>query len=625
MMGRMTRRAAAAGAASTIGVATALVGLGAEAADAQMPAGWHVLVYTVNDSSSDLPLGVDLDEMVNASRSGVGFTVYVDSSEAASPLYASTHVPTTGEAIVVEISGGTATVTQRLGELDSGSPETLGWFIAETLAANPDEHTALVVWDHGLGWHGIAFDENVTASGATSAPSYLDSAELAAAVDSGLAAAGQDQLDLLILDACLMANFEVVSEASGIAGHLISSEELVPGLGLDYDAFTAFSDPAAEVTTIFDRLADGFVNDITAQAPADADMITLSLIDLAHAPALDMAMGGFTTAAAADVTSHPEVYLHAANAGFKYGNTGDYWPGFLDLGEYLARLEGVGGNVLAARDGLLSALDAAVVDQIGSASYADATGLTVYFPIEPREYNFSYDDQPTAQMWRPFLSSFYDAQAQLVLQTDVGFVSEALTVVPIEDGQYRVDAPVTANFTGTVELLAALPDSSGGLNFFEADSGTVLGGRATAVLYPAWTTISDGINTAVPFTRYVLEDDGWHGYSQFTLQRPDGSIANLNWDRGETNTGPFTLIAPNGTIVGYTPAAGDLAYPIVMIQAADGQPERRATATALDLNQPWTVTDDPIATGTQVYVELRLKDAAGVVVDSLSQYVAVGP
>ena len=467
MTGQQPRRATAAAVALSLGAATALAGVGAEVADAQVPPGWHVLVYTVNDSSSDLPLGVDLDEMVNASRSGVDFTVYVDSSEAAAPLYASAHVPATGEAIVVEISDGAATVTERLGELDSGSPDTLGWFVAETLAAHRDERTALVVWDHGLGWQGIAFDENVTAAGATSAPTYLDSAELASAVEAGLAAAGREQLDLLILDACLMANFEVVSEAHGIARHLISSEELVPGLGLDYDAFAAFADPAAEATTIFDRLAEGFVNDITTQAPSDADMITLSLIDLAQAPALDVAMTAFTTAAAADVTTNRQPYLQAANDGLRYGDTGDYWPGFLDLGEYLKRLGGVGGNVVEARDNLLTALDAAVVDQVGSASYGDATGLTVYFPLEPREYNARYDEQPTAQMWRPFLSSFYDAQAQVVLQTDIGFVSETLTVAPIEDGQFQIDAPVTANFSGTVELFAALPDASGGLNYFE--------------------------------------------------------------------------------------------------------------------------------------------------------------
>lgn len=621
-MNGLLARAARATTASAIGAAAIFGGLAAATVDAQVAA-WHVLVYTVNDSSSDLPLGLDIDEMVNASRSGVSFTVYVDSSTASSSFFESRYVPNTDEAVIVEISGGTATVTQRLGELDSGSPDTLGWFAAQALQAHPAERTAFVIWDHGLGWQGIAFDEDVTMSGPSRRPSYLDAAELGSALEAGLKSAGREQFDLLVLDACLMANYEVVSETHGTAGHLIASEELVPGLGLDYDAFDVFADPAATVTTIFDRLAAGFVADVEAEAPNQADMMTLSLIDLSQAPALDAAMTSFAQAAAVDVATDPSGYLQAAAAGFRYGDTGGYWPGFLDLGEYLGRLAGLDGAVLAARDGVLVTLDAMVVDQIGSPSYAAATGLTVYFPIEPREYDSSYDQQPTAQLWRPFLSSFYDAQAQVVVAADIGYTSEALSIVPLGDGRYTVDAPVTANFAGTVELLAALPDAAGQLNYFETDSGSIVNGRATAVLYPLLTTVSDGVVSAVPFSRYLLEGDEWHGYSQFTLQRADGSIANLNWARDETNTGPFTIIDPSGTVIGYTPATGDLAYPIVMVQAAGGQPERRATAPALDPTRAWTVADEPIPAGTQVYVELQLEDAAGTVVDSLSGYLTV--
>ena len=124
-------------------------------------------------------------------------------------------------------------------------------------------------------------------------------------------------------------------------------------------------------------------------------------------------------------------------------------------------------------------------------------------------------------MWRPFLSAFYEAQAEVVLQSDIGFVGESLSVESIGDGQYTIAGPITANFPGTIELLAALPDASGQLNYFETDSGSVVDGRAAAVLYPSLTTVSDGSTSAVPFTRYVREDDGWHGYSQFTLQRAD--------------------------------------------------------------------------------------------------------
>ncbi len=71
-MWKFDRRLAATGVATAITAASSLVGVAAlssGSAGAQAVPGWHVLVYAVNDSSSDLPLGLDLDEMINASRS----------------------------------------------------------------------------------------------------------------------------------------------------------------------------------------------------------------------------------------------------------------------------------------------------------------------------------------------------------------------------------------------------------------------------------------------------------------------------------------------------------------------------------------------------------------------------
>lgn len=618
------------GAAAVLGTAISAVAAAvpwSDVADAQLVPGWHTLVYTVNDSTSDLPLGTDIDEMVAASRSGATFTVYIDSSEAT--WSTSQAVPNTGDAIVVEIAGGAATVVQQLGEADSGSPDTLAWFIADSLSRHQTENIGLVIWDHGLGWRGIAFDEDVTNDGATRNTTYIDAAELGHAMETGLAAAGRDAFDLLTLDACLMATYEIVAETSSAARYLISSEELVPGLGLNYESFATFAtDPTADVATTFGALADGFLADIREEAPSQADMTTLSLIDLAQAPALGNALNAFSAAAAVDVTNNAATYLDAAGTGWQYGTSGGFWPGFLDLGEFLHGLDGVGPEALAARDALLASLDAAVIAQVGSPTYAEATGMTVYFPIEPREYSPSYEQQPTSQAWRPFLSAFYDAQAQVVLNSDIGFTAEAISVshpIGAPDGWYLLDAPVTPNFTGSVELLAARPDSAGNLTFFELDSGSVEGGRAAVNLLPTLTTISDGVNSAVPFTRYVSTTTGSHGYSEFTLQRADGTIANLNWDRTvDAASGPFTILDPAGTVVGYAPQPGDLAYPIVMIQRPGQPPTREATAPALDLSRPWTVTDVPIPDGQPVYIQLRLTDAAGNVVDSLDGYLTVG-
>ena len=135
--------------------------------DAAAPPGsWHVYVYIVNDSEGQLPYGQDIDEMLIASQtSGIDFTVYLDSSETAGPMLDRTRCRTRTTRLVIEITDGALTVTQSLGELDSGHPDTLAWFLAQGLLAHPNEKAALVVWDHGAGWRGVGFDEDVTATG----------------------------------------------------------------------------------------------------------------------------------------------------------------------------------------------------------------------------------------------------------------------------------------------------------------------------------------------------------------------------------------------------------------------------------------------------------------------------
>ncbi|CAN5549089.1 hypothetical protein BH24ACT5_BH24ACT5_05240 [soil metagenome] len=615
--------------ASAVGAIGGTAAVAPAAASAQSTSNWHIVVYTVNDSSGDLPLGLDIDEMIEASRSGVSFTVFVDGSSASDPVFASSSVPTVDEAMVIEIAGGAANISQRLGEVDSGSPDTLGWFIAEALVAHPSPNAALVVWDHGSGWQGIGFDEDYSSTGQGRRTSAIDAAELGTAMAAGLAAAGRQQFDLVTLDACLMANYDVLSAVSPSAHFLLSSEELVSGVGLNYDAFSVLADPAAAdpvtgMSTIFDAVMEGFQADILEYVPSDADMMTWSLVDLTLTPTIDSTLAEFTRVASIDVAANPEPYLTAAGAGLRYGDSGDWWPGFLDLGEFLGRLSGVSPEVSAAAGQLLAAIDSAVLHDFDSESYASATGLTVYFPTEPRDYFPEYAQQPSSQAWQPFLSAFYDAQAAEVTASDVGYLTEMFTVTAAGDGNYVVEASVTNDFNGSIHLLLARPAVDGSLNFFRTDSGEVINGAATALARPTFTMVSDGTNSAAPFTRNVREEDGWHRYSLFTLQHADGTLDNLNWDRSEQDSGPLTVISPNGTIIGYTPAAGDLAYPIVMAQQPGAQPERAATAPALDPTVPWTVTDEPLPAESPLYLELQMRDAAGNVVDSLSGYIQVG-
>jgi hypothetical protein len=616
----LRRVAAALSATLALGAAIGLGG-GVDAAPPAAGPGWHVLVYAVDDSASDLPLGWDLDEMVEASRSGISFTVYADSSDHS--VYPSSessdYVPLSAQAVVIEIAAGAATITDELGELDSGSPDTLAWFVATGLQRHPTDRAALVVWDHGDGWRAIGVDKNVTADGRPTMSSALDASELGRATAAGLAAAGRSRFDLLILDACLMANVDVASQTTGVAGYLIASEELAPDVGLNYEAFSIFAtNPGADAGAIFDALAAGY----EAGAVSSQNDLTLSLTDLSRAPALDQAVAAFAQAAAADVVADPAPYRAAAGSSLRYGVYEGHWYGYLDLGQYLGLLTDVDPAVAAARDALLAALDAAVIDTLAGSNYVTSTGLTMFLPEAQDD---EYEAFPTAQLWRPFLDALYGVATQAV-PANAGFAADALTAQVRPEGGYVIEAAVTDGFAGSVQLLAALPDSAGNLSFFAATSGDVIAGRATAALLPTLTTISDGTAAAVPFTRFVTQGGVAHEYSQFLLQRQDGSTANLNWDRlTDAASGPFTVVDPYGTVNGYTPMSGDLAYPIVMIQRPGADdPVREATAPALDLALPWTVADAPLVTGQQVFVELQLLDAAGAVVDSLNGYVTIG-
>ena len=111
-------------------------------------------------------------------------------------------------------------------------------------------------------------------------------------------------------------------------------------------------------------------------------------------------------------------------------------------------------GVVELRGLLVTAL---VGQRNGTPVFDSATGMTIYFPNEPRDFDSDFEALATAGPWMPFLEAFYNDQAGVVLQTDVGFAAETLTVAPDVDepGWYQISVPVTANFVGSVQLVAA--------------------------------------------------------------------------------------------------------------------------------------------------------------------------
>ena len=152
------------------------------------------------------------------------------------------------------------------------APETLADFIRWGVQTRPAQKYALVLWDHGGGSRtGLFVDELFDGE-------VMELDELAQGLEGG-----GTHLDVLIIDACMMANLETAQAVAPYADYMVASEEVVAGYGGAYTAWLnyLYLDPQTG-SRQFARI----VCDAVQRKYADlgneraSNMLTCSVIDL---------------------------------------------------------------------------------------------------------------------------------------------------------------------------------------------------------------------------------------------------------------------------------------------------------------------------------------------------------
>lgn len=232
------------------------------------------MVYMAGNNSLSDAAGVDLDEMRTVgSTKDVQVCTFVKLADGS------------GARRLIVTRGGAGEQAEKLGDVDSGDPQTVVNFVRWAVAAAPAERYALVLWNHGGGWRAsdlLQLYSEVRGAGAAksrdglseinvragqgvgrslfsttvkqvlSLPTRaqrdicfddgtghsLDTVELGRICQLLKTELGQP-LDLLGMDACLMSNLEVAYQVRGSVDHIVGSEDLEPGAGWPYQTILA--------------------------------------------------------------------------------------------------------------------------------------------------------------------------------------------------------------------------------------------------------------------------------------------------------------------------------------------------------------------------------------------------
>lgn len=370
------------------------------------------MVYLAGDNSLSPNAFVDIDELRRAgSTEAVNVVVMHDSLYEAPTRYR------------VE-QGGAGELPESLPELDTGDGQTLVEFVGWASERWPARRYALILWSHGSGWDqaelaNIAraaappdFDISETAHRGESplrrtffrstlrriaelptrrqravcvddgSGHSLDTVELGRAMAQIAANLGRP-LDLLGMDACLMANLEVVYEIRSSVRVLVASEAPEPDSGWPYEAVLALFNraPAAESVAIAGGIVGAFGD--AADAQRDKRSSTLVALDLAQVDALAAEADALAETLLAGIPAARQT-LWAAHA-----KTARFWGDTLaDLGQLCERLK-------IRADAPLKAAAAALRQRLapGGAitaafargkNVAGVGGLSIYLPV-PRK------------------------------------------------------------------------------------------------------------------------------------------------------------------------------------------------------------------------------------------------
>ncbi len=454
-------------------------------------ADWTVLVYMAADNNLEQAALLDMNEMEAAGSSEqVNVLVQIDRAVGESAEQGdwtdTRRYRIVGDADPFLI---TAEPLLTLGEQNMGDPAVLADFIRWGVQNYPANQYALVLWNHGAGWQGVAFDNDAAEFEANDNLSLAD-------VAGALAEAGVDQLDIIGFDACLMGQLDVFNVLRPYAHIAVASEELTPGLGWNYESLlrSLYARPQMDGRELAAQMVEGFISHYTAVA--NEDFVTMSAVDLAQLPALTYSVEqlaaalaqepAFVASAIGDARSGAESFARV------YPEEVDQYAA-VDLHHFAHILAQRSPDeaVRLAAEGVMTAVNQAVITSAHGPGFKNSQGVAVYFPRRADFYNADYSSVTQLPNWDAFLQSYHQVGQAALTPPTLTLHNKLNAVVGVQDPAF-IGFQVAGRDIEAVRLLVTQNGADGRRRLVEYDN-----------LIPEPTHLPDG-------TQIVEWRDGVH-------------------------------------------------------------------------------------------------------------------
>ncbi|MEM7125686.1 MAG: clostripain-related cysteine peptidase [Chloroflexota bacterium] len=337
---------------------------------------------------------------------------------------------------------------------DLGSPATLASFIVKQIQEYPAERVILSLVGHGGGWSpnrlagqprpivgqsddelgGLLWDFH-SIPGADTGHS-ISTTDLGDALDEVRIAIGEQPIDLLYLDACLMGMWEVAYEVKDNVQYLLASESW-SWTSFQYKEHLSAVKAGVSIEEIGTSWAQ---NEVTFLEENFETAYTYSLVDLSL---MDELGSKIDTLAQQLIETLPDsrnqiASVFAETDRFDSSQDKDYvidgLDNYADLGHFtqvLASKFPANADLLSAGEAVSATLSSAIVTNITQSGILPATyppnrwewqnpsGLSIYLPLNPdaNDWKRKYYDQLSASKahnWDEFIAEYWNSPAPSV-------------------------------------------------------------------------------------------------------------------------------------------------------------------------------------------------------------------